>query len=44
MIGKIAQLLGFIEYHRNRILGRTSRLIEHKPPAGTQGNSDKTTL
>jgi GT2 family glycosyltransferase len=35
MIGKIAQIIGFAEYHRNRFLGRASRLIEHKRPAGT---------
>jgi glycosyltransferase involved in cell wall biosynthesis len=37
MIGKIPQLVGFADYHRNRILGRTSQLIEHKGPAGTGG-------
>jgi glycosyltransferase involved in cell wall biosynthesis len=35
MIGKIAQLIGLAEYYRNRFLGRASRLIEHKRPAGT---------
>jgi len=35
MIGKFPQLLGFIEYHLNRLVGRTSRLIEHKGPAGS---------
>jgi glycosyltransferase involved in cell wall biosynthesis len=33
-IGKIAQFIGFIGFHRNRILGRASRLIEHKRPPG----------
>jgi len=35
MIGKMPQLLGFMEYHRNRFMGRASRLIEYKGPAGT---------
>jgi glycosyltransferase involved in cell wall biosynthesis len=35
MIGKIPQLLGFAEYHLNRLMGRASQLIEHKGPAGT---------
>ncbi len=35
MIGKIPQLIGFTEYHRNRLMGRASRLIEYKGPAGT---------
>lgn len=30
MFGKIPQFLGLIGYHRNRLLGRASRLIEHK--------------
>jgi glycosyltransferase involved in cell wall biosynthesis len=30
MVGKIPQFMGFVEYHRNRILGRASQLIEHK--------------
>jgi glycosyltransferase involved in cell wall biosynthesis len=34
MIGKIPQLMGFSEFHLNRLIGRTSRLIEHKGPAG----------
>jgi hypothetical protein len=34
MIGKIPQLMGFAEYHRNRLMGRASRLIEYKGPAG----------
>lgn len=34
MIGKISQLMGFAEYHLNRLAGRASRLIEHKGPAG----------
>jgi glycosyltransferase involved in cell wall biosynthesis len=37
MIGKIPQLMGFADYHRNRISGRASQLIEHKGPAGTGG-------
>ena len=32
MIGKIPQLMGFAEFHRNRLMGRASRLIEHKGP------------
>ena len=35
MIGKIPQLMGFTEYHLNRLMGRASQLIEHKGPAGT---------
>ena len=35
MIGKVPQLLGFAEYHRNRLMGRASHLIEYKGPAGT---------
>jgi glycosyltransferase involved in cell wall biosynthesis len=35
MIGMISQFMGFVEYHRNRLMGRASRLIEHKGPAGT---------
>ena len=34
MIGKIPQLLGFAEYHRNRLMGRASQLIEHKGRSG----------
>jgi glycosyltransferase involved in cell wall biosynthesis len=34
MIGKISQLMGFTEYHFNRLMGRASRLIEHKGPEG----------
>ncbi|HWG68466.1 MAG TPA: glycosyltransferase family 2 protein [Steroidobacteraceae bacterium] len=34
MIGKIPQLMGLAEYHRNRLMGRASRLIEHKGPGG----------
>ena len=34
MIGKIPQLLGFAEYHRNRVMGRASQLIEHKGRSG----------
>jgi hypothetical protein len=34
MVGMISQLMGFIEYHRNRLLGRQSQLIEHKRRAG----------
>ena len=30
MIGKIPQLMGYAEYHRNRLMGRASQLIEHK--------------
>ena len=30
MIGKIPQLMGYVEYHRNRLMGRASQLIEHK--------------
>ncbi len=32
MVGKIPQFLGLIAYHRNRLTGRRSRLIEHKGP------------
>jgi glycosyltransferase involved in cell wall biosynthesis len=35
MIGKISQLMGFAEYHLNRLAGRASRLIEHKGPTGS---------
>jgi len=35
MIGKVPQLMGFAEYHLNRLMGRASQLIEHKRPAGT---------
>ncbi len=36
MIGMVPQLMGFVEYHRNRKMGRASELIEHKAPAGTK--------
>jgi glycosyltransferase involved in cell wall biosynthesis len=36
MIGMIPQLMGFIEYHRNRLMGRSSQLIEHKARTGTK--------
>lgn len=32
MVGKVPQLLGLIGYHRNRLFGRASRLIEYKGP------------
>jgi len=32
ILGKIPQFLGLMGYHRNRITGRQSRLIEHKGP------------
>jgi GT2 family glycosyltransferase len=32
MVGKIPQFLGLVAYHRNRLTGRKSRLIEHKGP------------
>jgi glycosyltransferase involved in cell wall biosynthesis len=35
MIGKIPQFLGLLEYHRNRVVGRSSRIIEHKGPPAT---------
>lgn len=35
MLGKIPQLMGLIEYHRNRVMGRASQLIEHKGPTET---------
>ena len=34
-IGKIPEFIGFVQYHRNRLMGRTSRLIEHKGPSRT---------
>jgi GT2 family glycosyltransferase len=34
MVGKLPQLLGLIGYHRDRLSGRSSRLIEYK---GTEG-------
>jgi glycosyltransferase involved in cell wall biosynthesis len=37
MLGMISQLTGFVEYHRNRLRGRASRLIEHKGPARPKG-------
>jgi len=33
MLGKLPQLLGLISYHRDRLAGRTSQLIEYKAPA-----------
>jgi glycosyltransferase involved in cell wall biosynthesis len=33
MIGKIPQFLGFCLYHRNRLAGNVSSIIEHKNPA-----------
>jgi GT2 family glycosyltransferase len=33
MLGKLPQLLGLVSYHRDRLAGRTSRLIEYKAPA-----------
>jgi len=35
MLGKIPQLMGYAEYHWNRLRGRASHLIEHKGPAGS---------
>ena len=32
MLGKIAQLLGMVTYHRNRFFARDSQLIEYKRP------------
>ena len=32
MVGKIPQFLGRSRYHRNRVTGRESQLIEHKGP------------
>jgi cellulose synthase/poly-beta-1,6-N-acetylglucosamine synthase-like glycosyltransferase len=32
MLGKFPQVLGLLIYHRNRMLGRASRLIEYKGP------------
>jgi hypothetical protein len=32
MLGKLPQFLGLIGYYRNRLIGRTSRLIEYKGP------------
>ena len=32
MLGKIPQFLGLMSYHRNRLTGRESRLIEYKGP------------
>lgn len=31
MVGKVPQLLGLLGFYRNRLLGRASYLIEHKP-------------
>jgi len=36
MLGKIPQLLGLFEYHRNRVIGRASQIIEHKNPSEVQ--------
>jgi GT2 family glycosyltransferase len=36
MIGKVPQLMGLAEYHRNRLMGRASHLIEYKGPTGTR--------
>jgi hypothetical protein len=30
MLGKFAQFFGLIAYHRNRLSGRASQLIEYK--------------
>ena len=30
MLGKVPQFIGLVGYHRDRLLGRASRLIEHK--------------
>jgi GT2 family glycosyltransferase len=30
MLGKVPQFIGYLGYHRDRLLGRASRLIEHK--------------
>jgi GT2 family glycosyltransferase len=35
LIGKLPQFLGLLEYYRNRLLGRTSHLIEYKQEEGT---------
>jgi GT2 family glycosyltransferase len=32
MVGKLPQFLGLMSFYRNRMLGRTSRLIEYKRP------------
>jgi glycosyltransferase involved in cell wall biosynthesis len=32
MVGKLPQFVGLVGYHRNRLLGRASRLIEYKGP------------
>ena len=34
MLGKVPQLIGLVEYHINRLMGRASQLIEHKGPRG----------
>ena len=34
-IGKIPELIGFVQYHRNRLMGRASRLIEREGPSRT---------
>jgi GT2 family glycosyltransferase len=36
MLGKLPQLQGLINYHRNRLMGRASGLIEHKGHARSQ--------
>ena len=36
MLGKLPQLLGLMNYHRNRLMGRASGLIEHKAHARSQ--------
>jgi GT2 family glycosyltransferase len=33
-IGRIPEFMGFAQYHRNRLMGRASRLIEHKGSTG----------
>jgi glycosyltransferase involved in cell wall biosynthesis len=37
MVGMTPQLMGLVEFHVNRLMGRTSQLIEHKDPARTKG-------
>lgn len=32
MLGKVPQFIGLLGYHRNRLIGRESSLIEHKGP------------
>jgi GT2 family glycosyltransferase len=36
MIGMVPMLMGVIEYHRNRLRGRVSQLIEHKHLGGNE--------